>query len=169
MKKILLLFFGIILIAFTSLYFSRDENNGHKGRCTGSAYCTACSNCSRCGHCGAGGTCGVCSGGSSERNLSYSSSNKKSKTAKKSTNSTSSKKTNSKTSSTPHKLMSQLKAETIDVRKGPGFRFDVVEKIRQGTALIEIEKKDSWIKVQIQKTGTTGYIYYKDIQITKNN
>ena len=70
MKKILLLFFGVILIAFTSLYFSRNENNGHKGRCTGSAYCTACSSCSRCGHCGTGGTCGVCSGNSSGRNFS---------------------------------------------------------------------------------------------------
>lgn len=163
MKKILLLFFGIILVTFTSLYFSRNENNGHKGRCTGSAYCTACSNCSRCGHCGAGGTCGVCSGGSSEKSFYSSSSSKKSKSPKKSTNSTSSKKTDLKTSSTHHKI------ETIDVRKGPGFRFDVIEKIKQGTALIEIEKKDSWIKVQIQKTGTTGYVYYKDIKITKTN
>lgn len=169
MKKILLLFFGIILVAFTSLYFSRNENNGHKGRCTGSAYCTECSNCSRCGHCGAGGTCGVCSGDSSERSFYSSSSSKKNKSPKKSTNSTSSKKTDLKTSSTHHKIVNQIKIETIDIRKGPGFRFDVIEKIKQGTALIEIEKKDSWIKVQIQKTGTKGYVYYKDIKITKTN
>lgn len=66
-------------------------------------------------------------------------------------------------------MVNQLKTETIDVRKGPGFRFDVIEKIKQGTALIEIEKKDSWIKIQIQKTGTMGYVYYKDIKITKTN
>lgn len=156
MKKILLLFFGIILITFTSFYFSKNENSGHGGRCTGSAYCTACSNCSRCGHCGAGGTCGVCSGGSSGRSSHSSSTSKKSKSSKKSY-------LNQNSSETSYGTAKHIKTETINVRKGPGFHFNIIEKIKQNSNVTVIEKKNNWIKIQINKTGTTGYIYYKDI------
>ena len=157
MKKILLLFFGIILITLTSFYFSKNEMSGHGGRCTGSAYCTACSNCSRCGHCGAGGTCGVCSGSSSGRNFNNTSTNKKSKNSKKSY-------LNSNNSTSSYSTSRYTKTETINVRKGPGFHFNIIEKIKQNSNVTVIEKKNNWVKVQIKKTGTTGYIYYKDVK-----
>lgn len=58
----IILIFSLFLL---NSCFKANDNVGHDGRCTGSAYCTACSNCSRCGHCSGGGTCGVCGAGSS--------------------------------------------------------------------------------------------------------
>ncbi len=76
MKKLIpfiILTFSILML---NSCFKANDNIGHGGRCTGSAYCTACSNCSGCGHCNSGGTCGVCRGGSSGRSSSSGSSSK---------------------------------------------------------------------------------------------
>lgn len=163
-----------IIITFLSLFFlnscfKANDNIVHDGRCTGSAYCTACKNCSRCGHCGSGRTCGVCSGGSSRKSDDESSSNRKKSTSSK-------KNTHSNTASTPKSKITTFnhiytvpsnyyaKLEITNIRKGPGLEFQVIEKVKQGSPLIEIQKNGNWIKVKVKKTGTEGFVYFKDVK-----
>lgn len=162
MKKILLLFFGVILIAFTSFYFSKNESNGHGGRCTGSANCTACSNCSRCGHCGAGGTCGVCRGSSSVRD--FSSSGKSSKTTKSKTSKDNNyKKKNAQSFENIINKPNIIKlSRSVNIFEKPSFRSKVLENLPPNTKLFLISKVDLWYKVKVKKNGKTGYIYAKD-------
>lgn len=181
MKKFLLLFFGIILVTFTSFYFSKNENNGHKGRCTGSAYCTACSNCSRCGHCGAGGTCGVCSGSSSGRSYSgsgYSSSKKKKSYRSgsyKSSNNASANFYSSSRKKTPiyrYEANISLADEnflytiykSVNIRSGAGKNYPIVETVTKNTKLIFLYKKSDWYKVRVVDSEKQGYVYRKSVK-----
>lgn len=170
MKKLIPFIIITIVLFFLNSCFKANDNIGHDGRCTGSAYCTACSNCSKCGHCSSGGTCGVCKGPSSERNFySGSSVTKKSKASKKRTASRTRSnpptKTNRKslfyapTSSTTY----YAKEKIVNIHKGPGFEFPVIEKVKQGSKLSEIEENEEWIKIKVWKTGTEGFVYYTDI------
>ena len=62
MKTILIV---LLPLSFLGFYFLSPNDScceSKKGRCTGSAYCTACTNCKYCAHCNSGGSCGVCSG-----------------------------------------------------------------------------------------------------------
>lgn len=161
MKKLLLLFFGIILITLTSFNFSKTENNGHGGRCTGSEYCTACSSCSRCGHCGAGGTCGVCSGSKSKNNKTSDYSKKikpKSRQAK----------NGSQSQNFLHISKGDSDMITSDratnIFEKPSFQSKVIENISKNTKLIQLSKLDSWYKVKIKDSEKTGYIYYRDVK-----
>jgi len=161
MKKILMLFFGIILITLTSFYFSKTENNGHSGKCTGSEYCTACSSCSRCGHCGAGGTCGVCSGSKSKNNKTSDYSKNKisaSRQAKKGNQS----QNFSNISKDDFDMVTSDRSTNIFEK--PSFQSKVIENISKNTKLIQLLKLDSWYKVKIKDSEKIGYIYYKDVK-----
>lgn len=123
---------------------STDEGRG----CTGSAYCTACSNCSGCRHCAKnGGTCGVCASGRTSRK-SY--------------------RTNSYASSTTYHLQSYtsgtlltVTSEKLNVRKGAGTKYQIIEQIRKGDKVRFIESKGNWFKVQVVESENVGYVYYK--------
>ncbi|WP_081873891.1 SH3 domain-containing protein [Chryseobacterium sp. JM1] len=167
MKPILIITIILSLFSLNSC-FKANDNIVHEGKCTGSANCTACSNCSRCGHCSSGGTCGVCSSSSSRKIIYTSPSRNISRKEKKSSkirNTTQSPPTSSRTIySFPISVVYYAKAEIVNIRKGPGNEFPVIEKIRQGSKLIKIEQHNDWIKVRIKKTGTEGFVYYKDIK-----
>lgn len=56
------------------------------------------------------------------------------------------------------------KKEIVNIHKGPGFEFSVIEKIRQGSKLVEIEKNGEWLYIKIWKTGTEGFVFYDDVK-----
>ncbi|WP_083535212.1 SH3 domain-containing protein [Chryseobacterium kwangjuense] len=166
MKPILIITIILSLFSLNSC-FKANDNIIHEGKCTGSANCTACSNCSRCGHCGSGGTCGVCSSGSSRKTIYTSPSrnnNRKEKKSSKTRNPTRSAPTSPQTIYTPISVVYYAKKRIVNIRRGPGIEFPVIEKIKQGSKLIKIEEHNDWIKVKIKKTGTEGFVYYKDIK-----
>lgn len=182
-KTILKLIIMKKLIPFIILTFSlfllnsclkANDNVGHGGRCTGSAYCTACSNCSRCGHCSGGGTCGVCGGGSSGKSSSSGSSNKKSKSVKyKPSDSYKSSKT--KSNKLP-KVIDEINfninsnnryiagIEATNIYEKPSLKSKIIAMVPKKAKLIQLSKEGSWYKVQAKSSGKTGYVYYKDVK-----
>ncbi|SEM73998.1 SH3 domain-containing protein [Chryseobacterium taichungense] len=166
------------LIPFIILTFSvfllhscvkANDNIGHDGRCTGSAYCTACSNCSRCGHCSSGGTCGVCSDGSSGKNSSSGNSYKRSKSKKHKTPDS----YNSSKAKTPkvelnvnvnsnNRYIAGINATTIYEK--PSFKSKVVTIVSKNTKLIQLSKEGQWFRVQVKSSGKKGYVYYKNVK-----
>ncbi|MEY8758142.1 SH3 domain-containing protein [Chryseobacterium tongliaoense] len=169
MKKLIPFIIIIACLFSLNACLKANDNIGHEGRCTGSANCNACSNCSRCGHCSSGGTCGVCNGSSSGRSFYNSPSDKKTNNKKKTSSKT--RRTFQSGSTTSNDfydstipIVYYAKAEIVNIRKGPGIEFPVIEKIKQGSKLVKIEKNGDWVKVKIKKTGTEGFVYYKDIK-----
>ncbi len=174
MKKLI----PFIILAF-SLFLQHscvkaNDSIGHDGRCTGSANCTACTNCSRCGHCGSGGTCGVCSGSSSGRSTS-SGTHKKSKPKKHKT-SDSYKSSKSTTSKTPKiELNVNLNSNNryiagisgTNIYEQPSFKSKIVTTVTKNAKLIQLSKQGSWYKVQVKPSGEKGFIYYKDVKLSK--
>jgi len=175
MKKLI----PFIIITFSLFLlnscFKANDNIGHDGRCTGSAYCTACSNCSRCGHCSGGGTCGVCGGGSSGRNSSSESSSKKSKSKKHKT-SESYKSSKIKSNKPPKVFIDEVNVNvnsnnryiagiaTTNIYEKPSVKSKVIAKVSKNEKLIRLSKKDSWYKVKVKSTNKTGYVFYKDVK-----
>lgn len=174
MKKLI----PFIIFAFGSFIlnscFKANDNIGHDGRCTGSAYCTACSNCSRCGHCSSGGTCGVCGGGSSESYSSGRSSTKKRKTKK---HTASEYYTSSKTnSSKPQKIIiDEVNVDlssnryitgiaTTNIYEKPSLSSKVVTRVYKNEKLIPLSKEGLWYKVKVKSSGKKGYVFYKDVK-----
>lgn len=156
----------IIILLFIS-YKKNDKINSNynchvittkKGRCTGSVNCTVCRNCSRCAYCSNGGSCGVCGGGyssSSKYNHSSSKKNKKSSTA-------SSFYYSSKASRTYNEDETIIiYNDMINVRKGPGLKYEIIEKIYLGDSVTFIERYEIWLKVKVEKTGSIGFISSK--------
>lgn len=174
MKKLIafiIFTFGLLLV---NSCFKANDNVGHDGKCTGSAYCSACTNCSRCGHCGSGGTCGVCGGGSSESTLSYRSSSKKSRHKKRKTSKIY---VSSKTESRPPKVVIDEVNVNINannryltgvaatkIYEKPAFKSNVVAIITKNVRMIQLSKKGKWYKVKVKSSGKTGYAYYKNIK-----
>lgn len=169
MKKLIpfiILTFNIFIL---NSCFKANDNVGHDGRCTGSAYCTACSNCSGCGHCSSGGTCGVCRGGSSGKNSS------KDKTKKH-------KSSDSYRSSKPHtgkppkvfidKVNINLNSNnryitgiaTTNVYEKPTLKSKVITTVSKGTKLFQLSKEGSWYKVQVKSSGKVGFVFNKDVK-----
>ncbi|SEF49991.1 SH3 domain-containing protein [Halpernia humi] len=165
---------GIIFL--NSCVKAETTSNDHNGRCTGSAYCSACSNCSRCAHCSAGGTCGVCAG--SSRGRSFYSAPKKSKKTKqkKSTNSygfyssgnvAKSKKSNPvKTYYTNGEKMAVVAtiSEIANIRNAPSIKARIVEKVHKNERLIVIQNLGTWLKIKVEKTGTVGFVFHKNVR-----
>lgn len=138
---------------------------GKVGRCTGSAYCTACSNCSRCAHCGSGGTCGVCS----SKSIDYTPKKRNKPSAKKSypaQSKTSANKdrdiSNSTDLSTNQEILIVQKA-VINIRKRASINSVIIERAYKNARLIKLQTLNSWHKIKVEKTGTIGYVYSKDL------
>lgn len=161
MKTIITSIFSIGLLIFSLFSFSKPENNGHNGKCTGSAYCSACSNCSRCGHCGSGGTCGVCSGSKSKNNK-ISDYSKNTKPASRQAKKGSQSQNFSNMSKDDSDIITSDRSTNIFEK--PSFQSKVIENISKNTKLIQLSKLDSWYKVKIKDSKKIGYIYYKDIK-----
>lgn len=169
------------LIPFIILTFSvfllhscvkANDNIGHGGRCTGSAYCTACSNCSRCGHCGSGGTCGVCSGSSSGRSSSSGNSYKKSKPKKDKTSSsyTSSKNKSGKIPkvelnvniNSNNRYLAGIGA--VNIYEKPSTQSKIITTVSKNAKLIQLSKEGQWFKVQVKSSSKKGYVSNKDVK-----
>lgn len=155
----LLLLLNIIISAQSQEKIIASCCSTEEGRgCTGSAYCTACSNCSGCRHCAKnGGTCGVCAGGRTSK-TSYKRKRSKSKSYR----------PNSYTSSTTYHLQSYTNGtlltvtnEKLNVRKGAGTKYPIIEQIKKGDKVKFIEQKGNWYKVQVIDSENIGYVYYK--------
>ncbi|MBT2621371.1 SH3 domain-containing protein [Chryseobacterium sp. ISL-6] len=148
----------------------KPDKTIHGGRCTGSANCSACSNCSGCGHCaGGGGSCGVCKGGSYEKK--YSSKKDRSKKSRDSNPYTPSQK--GKSTKAPPVFVNEININSsryiagiavTHVYEKPSVKSKIIEIVPKNEKLIQLSKQDSWYKVKAQKTGKTGYVYYKDVK-----
>lgn len=149
--------FLLLSLLLSSLAFSQSAPlvasccSKNEGRCTGSAYCTACSNCSRCAHCGSGGSCGVCS----SRNTYYAEPKKK---ATKTTYST-----RSMLSAVSGDIL-QVSVATVNVRKGPGTKYGIIEKMAKGQEVVFHELLGNWAYVTVRSTGSKGYVYMKSLK-----
>lgn len=163
MKKLIPFIITILSMLFLHSCFKANDNIGHEGRCTGSAYCSACTSCSRCGHCGSGGTCGVCSG----RSLGNSSSKNKTKKHK------TSDAYRSKSIKTPKvELNINVNSNnrylagtgTVNVYEKPSSQSKIVTTVSKNTKLIQLSKKGPWFKVQVKSSDKKGYVYYKNVK-----
>lgn len=163
MKKLIpfiILTFSLFLL---NSCFKANDNIGHEGRCTGSAYCSACTSCSRCGHCGSGGTCGVCSGSSSGKSSSSRNSPRKNKSKKH-------KKSESYKSPKIHIDEININTNnryiagiaTTNIYKEASTQSKVLTTVPKNTKFIILSKKNSWYKVKV-KDGKVGYVYDKDV------
>ncbi len=182
MKTIIISIFANGLLIFSLFSFSKPENGGHNGKCTGSSYCSACSNCSRCGHCGSGGTCGVCSGGSSSERISNNSGQSSHKKKKRSYSDSDISNNNSslglyssskkKTPVYHYEGNQALKEEnllytiskTTNLRSGAGKDFPIVETLKLNSKLILLYEKGEWYKVRVYDSGNEGYVYIKNVK-----
>jgi len=50
-------------------------------------------------------------------------------------------------------------AQLVNLREGPGTNFSVVDKIQNGTELLELDRAGTWVNVSDVNTGVTGWIY----------
>lgn len=155
MKKLIIFIVTACLgLSFLCSCFKANDIIIQDGRCIGSANCSICSNCSSCGHCSSGGTCGVCIGKTSVKTV-YNNSLQKKKGFSKVT---------SESTLYDASVIYYAKKEVVKIYKGPGFEFAVIEKIRQGSKLVEIEKNEEWLYVKIWKTGTEGFVFHDDVK-----
>lgn len=169
MKKLI----PFIIITFSAFIlnscFKANDNVGHDGKCTGSAYCSACTNCSRCGHCSSGGFCGVCGGGSSGSNSSSGSSSKKRKSEK---HKTSKAKSNKPPKVRIDKIDININSNNryfagvagVSIYEKPSDKSKIVAIVTKNDRLIRLEQKGEWYKVKVASSGKTGYVKHKDVK-----
>ncbi|MEF9480326.1 SH3 domain-containing protein [Chryseobacterium sp. 1B4] len=169
MKKLIPFIILTFSIFILNSCFKANDNVGHGGRCTGSAYCTACSNCSGCGHCSSGGSCGVCRGSSSGKTSAKS----KSKKHKPSDSYRSSKPHSGKPPkvfidevtvnvNTNNRYIAGIAA--INIYERPSTASKVITTVPKGAKLIKLSKEGSWYEVQVKSTGKKGYVSNKDVK-----
>lgn len=174
MKKLIPFIILTFSIFILNSCFKANDNVGHGGRCTGSAYCTACSNCSGCGHCNSGGSCGVCRGDSSGRT---SSSGKSTKSKSKKHRSPDSYKYSKKTPSKPPKVFIDkvnvninsnnrniAEIKTINIFEKPTSKSRIIAIVPKDTKLIKLSTEGSWYKVQVKSSGKEGYVFNNDLK-----
>lgn len=147
----------IIALVIGAVSYSQSNSNKliascctETGRCVGSSYCTTCKNCSRCKHCSKnGGSCGVCSTSNSR---SYTATPKQNKKIR-----------NSSKTYKNYTLTTELyiTIAALNLRKGPGTKFKIIEKLDNSDKLFYLGKEKLWIKVKVEKSGAVGYVYYK--------
>lgn len=182
---------SIFLLIFISISFAQENkemamccsNDLEKGRCTGSSYCTACSNCSRCGYCNSGGSCGVCAGSSTTSySNSYNYSKRKKRKTYKSSNTTSKSYYNSgnnnyyNSSNGIYYLADDLSskyyyktlivnAENLNLRKGPGVNYKIIDRLRYKQKMIFLAMIGDWVKVRVIANNKEGYVHKKFILV----
>ncbi|SDI70789.1 SH3 domain-containing protein [Chryseobacterium jejuense] len=174
MKKtlsIIILLFSLFLL---NSCFKANDNIGHGGRCTGSAYCTACLNCSGCGHCNSGGTCGVCGGGSKKTSSSNSSNPKN--TFKRHKSGDSYKPSKIDPGKPPKVFIDKVNINVnsstrsiagiaiTNIYERPSLKSKVIAVVPKDTKLIKLSTEGSWYKVQVKSSGKKGYVFNKDVK-----
>ncbi len=174
MKKLIPFIIITLSLFFLNSCFKANDNVGHDGRCTGSAYCSACKNCSRCGHCSGGGTCGVCDGGSSGRSTKKRAPKKSKASESDNFKSTSSKKSKSNKAKAPSVFINEINVNTnsryiagtatTNIYAKPSLKSKIIATVPKNTKLVQLSKQGSWYKVQIKKDGKQGFVYYKDVK-----
>ncbi|WP_300349185.1 SH3 domain-containing protein [Chryseobacterium sp.] len=171
--SILIIFFGVLMSGYFSSTKEKSPHNGE--RCTGSSNCSACSSCSGCAHCaGMGGSCGVCGGGSYKKKSSANHSSSKHQKSKTPNTSLSYRSKKSKLSEPPKIRIDEVNIKTdnrynadvsvIKIYEKPSLQSKVIEKVSKTAKLIPVSKQKYWQKVKVQKSGKTGYVYYKDVK-----
>lgn len=131
-----------------------------EGRCTGSSSCSVCKNCSRCAHCSNGGTCGVCSG-SSTQNFYTTPRQSSSQSSGNSYRSTVT--VNVIQNYYAGKLLYVSNA-TLNLRKGPGTDYEIVEVLSQGDELTFIKAEGEWLKVLVNDSENIGWVHYQYVK-----
>lgn len=157
-------FLSIALFLLSTLAFSQRTNKAiasccedDGGRCTGSAYCSACTNCSGCKHCKSGGSCGACTSVSTSSKKKSSSGKKTSATSKTSAKSnTTDKKSNDITIATNINLY--INTNEINLRKGPGFKYDIIGKVKKNAKVEVISYSGVWANIKVLDENLIGYI-----------
>ncbi|KAA0129742.1 SH3 domain-containing protein [Chryseobacterium sp. SN22] len=175
MKKLIPFIIITFSVFILNSCFKANDNVGHDGRCTGSAYCSACTNCSRCGHCGSGGTCGVCGRGSSGSNSSSGSSSKKNRSKKQETSAshTSSK---AKSKKPPKVLIDKVNINinsnnryfagvaAVRIYEKPSDKSKTIITVTKNAKLIKLQELKGWYKVRVESSSKTGYVKRKDVK-----
>lgn len=188
-QKLLTTFILIILAFGTNNSFSQENNTiascceEMAAKCTGSSNCRACTNCSRCKYCNNGGSCGVCSIGNRRTNTrtytpksnsyynSIPSSNSNSNNRIR-TNSTTKNTNSSGVYNLPDDIISEyylktviVSALTLNLRKGPGTTFGILETLNRDQELIFLAMTGEWLKVKVKSTNTIGFVHNKYITV----
>lgn len=152
-----------------------EANKEEKGRCTGSAYCSACSNCSRCAHCSSGGSCGVCASYSAPvKYTAPRSSNSSSDSGTSKVTSKASVKASSKNSfhTAPKKEPAAVKvkivyrsedmvtvsSDNLKLLEGPGNEYAVIEVLKKYALLKVIAVDGEWLQVVVIESKNFGYV-----------
>lgn len=134
-----------------------------KGRCTGSASCTACTNCSRCAHCNSGGSCGVCAGRTTPKTYNYKNQSSKSTTREYYSSGTYNLPDNY--SSQYYKKTLVVNSQTLNLRKGPSTSYAIIQELKRDQELIFLAMIGDWVKVQVKTNGRIGFVYYKYVLV----
>jgi len=156
----ILLFIILFVLSYTSCHSQSNKSEitvascCEEGRgCKGSAYCTACKNCTGCKHCAKnGGTCGVCSSGYTKRKTT----NKKSESYKSSIG--------SKVILKKGDILSVI-TNSLNLRKGPGTKYEIIEKLKKTSKVELLDIKGSWLKVKVKSSNNIGYVYAKYLRL----
>jgi len=175
--------FNILFVLFVSSMSAQnhklvasccDAKLKERGRCTGSAYCSACSNCSRCAYCSNGGSCGVCASYSppvrytAPRNVR----GNKVKTPSKNTVTASSNSnfySKSKKEVVTKKVINTYRSEDmlavdseiLNLREGPSIEYEVIEVLERHALLKVIAVDGEWLQVYVIESGNNGYVNAK--------
>lgn len=55
-------------------------------------------------------------------------------------------------------------SDVTNIRKAPSLNSVVIEKGLKGSQLNYLSKSNDWIKIKVKKTGTVGFVYYKNVK-----
>ena len=50
-------------------------------------------------------------------------------------------------------------AEALNVRHGPGIDTSVIRQVKRGQELIELNRREEWVKVRIDGTDMVGWVH----------
>lgn len=54
--------------------------------------------------------------------------------------------------------------EVTNIYEKPSLKSKIITTVPKKAKLIELSKEGSWYKVQVESSGKTGYVYYKDVK-----
>ena len=52
-----------------------------------------------------------------------------------------------------------VRAEALNVRKGPGTDTSVLRQVNRGQELTELDRRPQWVKVRVEGTDMVGWVY----------
>ncbi len=54
--------------------------------------------------------------------------------------------------------------ETLNLREGPSTNYKTLEALDKNEELLLLGKYELWLQVQVKKTKTIGYVFYKYVE-----